>query len=966
MDIKKNFDCFISSANMDLRSTSQQTPNHKSYPAWNDVLPKEEPSCKPDNLFHEEIQARSYETNIIGIKDNLVYLDSGSDHLSSQDGISIQRNDKNTYPQLKDGDVFAMKETNCVVTTAKTKPIDIYCEEESYCVDSDVPLLSSSVESDSSLNPLDISNVYSNQNKSDSDVSLLSMSTDEESESGQYNSCDATYIPASHNLNTFTNTATLNHLPKDQYQSYACEDVFIVPEVKQLPDELMLNQTEAVMAKCYSEFSEKSEAASIQSMNEFNNLTENDFIPPDIKTPIGEIINLCSPAELTGINTVIHHSNNNIHDMAYNNIDNSLVDNRQQCSLIEDINSNSQSIVIDNVTETQQPQTCIEEFPVYNTSQLNGNGQHLYEEPIAGCVTLEKQNSCDSTLPLIESDCLDTRKFNIIEIEPSFSKEKPSPLLHLLGSSNLISNSHCTSQEHVNLSDACIYMLNNLNNSYSNISLMHISSLNNIQKTCNDNMSIISAETLKTANHWKNLIAYSIGFMVMYMAFGSLRHLQSSINNSNGVGLITLSCLFAFFVIGSLFASYIVKQLEPRRATLVTVLFHILYVISNCYPTIYILLPSSAMLGFWNAVSWGAQGVYIQQLACDYAIKKGQKTEHVCSKFHGLFYLILFFSEVFGNLISSLILSSNTAVSPLPQNNLTDFLNNSTIEINTNFTNSNLQCGIHFSHLQKAKETGAPISQNTIFLLTAIFAVLDVLAFAIIFFFVDPLPMSYKNSLLQTTRNYEKLWRDIKSVLVFMKNWQFLLLVPIYLFSAMHLACISAEITKAFATCMLGVHMVGYLMICYGISDALSSYISGWLNQIVGRIMLITIGSLCFQLVILSLFLWQPVGDSLLPYILIFGFWGLSDGFYASQLCSLTGMLFPDQSEEAFSAFRMMQGVGLTLAYAYASILPLDIKMYILSGIGIIGWILYMVLEYCLRKNESTKSTEISIQPVSA
>ncbi|CAI9715350.1 Hypothetical predicted protein [Octopus vulgaris] len=929
MDLKKNFDCFIFPANMELNN---QTHKHKSYPCEHEMQLKGETTSTSDNLFHEDVNSVNHickENNVIEDVDNTlitgVSLESDSNGFAPQDGIIIDLKDKTNSPQVEPGgvDILAIENFDSMLTAEKTKAMDIYYEEENlnYCVDSDVPLLSSSVESDMSvevLNPLDICNVYSERNQSDSDVSLLSMSGDEVSngEPEEYNNYELAHTTASDHCNILPNVTenksdnyitplNLNNPSTDTFLSYEnklndSKELFIIPEAKQL-QEAFMDQTESINSrvKYYTKFIDNPELASSQSTNEIKNFTEKTFLHQNGDAPGGEIINQCDQkmAELSMMNNSLltHSTSNNINDTAttwhFYDKDSSLVECSQDCSLMKNFDPHSPSVMDSNTPEisAEFSQTCLE------ASQLNGNEKQQYGEAIQEVVALEKQDSCDSTLPLIDSeiisiDSLYSKNFsnsNISEIEPTFSKEKNVPLLHFLGSSNLISTSHCSSQEHVNLSDACIHMLNNLNNSYSNISLMHISSLKNIQETYEDNISVISSETVKTTNHWKNLIAYSIGFMVMYMAFGSLRHLQSSINNSNGVGLITLSCLFAFFVIGSLFASYVVKELEPRRATLVTVLFHILYVISNCYPSIYILMPASAMLGFWNAVSWGAQGIYIQRLACDYAIKKGKKTEHICSKFHGVFYLILFFSEVFGNLISSLILSSSETGSSLNEQNQTDFYyKNSTLEAITNITHKNQQCGINYNHLKHEDEKSIPISQNIIFLLTAIFTGLDILAFAIIFFFVDPLTSNYRNSLPQTARNCEKLWRDIKSVLIFTKDWRFVLLIPIYLFSAMHLAYISAEITKAFATCMLGVHMVGYLMICYGISDALSSYISGWLNQITGRILLITIGSLSFQLVILSLFLWQPVSTSLLPYILIFGFWGLSDGFYASQLCS--------------------------------------------------------------------------------
>ncbi|CAE1177234.1 unnamed protein product [Acanthosepion pharaonis] len=561
--------------------------------------------------------------------------------------------------------------------------------------------------------------------------------------------------------------------------------------------------------------------------------------------------------------------------------------------------------------------------------------------------TFTKQTSTDSSAPLIEeksvkqhfSDLEIPPNYRVIECEPSFNMNKTAPFLHLYGSSKLLSNPHCASQEHVNLSEACIHMLNHLNNSYSNMSLMQISSLKDIRDIHLEKLDSgpeEEEEEVKPGKHWKNLFAYSIGFMVMYMAFGSLRHLQSSLNSEAGVGLMTLSCLFAFFVIGSLFASYVVKKLEPRNATLVTVLFHLLYVISNCYPKVYILMPVSALLGFWNAVSWGASGTYIQRLACNYAMKTNQKTEHVCSKFHGIFYLIVFFSEVFGNLISSVILGSNSSVPVLISPNNTSFLvNQTTSPVSENFSSQYAHCGVSYSHSDDTNTDTVPVDQTTIYVLTAVFAGMDIIAFFIIFFCVDPLTLYYRCETATDVKSCWQVWQDVKSVLIFMTDWRFILLVPLYMFSAIHIGYISAEITKAFVTCFLGIHMVGYMMICYGISDAFSSYITGWLNQITGRLVLISIGSLLFQLIIMSLLLWQPDSSSLIPFILIFAFWGLSDGFYASQLCSLTGVMFSETCEEAFSAYRMMQGVGLTIAYSYAPVLPLDIKLYMLSGLGI-------------------------------
>lgn len=72
--------------------------------------------------------------------------------------------------------------------------------------------------------------------------------------------------------------------------------------------------------------------------------------------------------------------------------------------------------------------------------------------------------------------------------------------------------------------------------------------------------------------------------------------------------------------------------------------------------------------------------------------------------------------------------------------------------------------------------------------------------------------------------------------------------------------------------------------------------------------------------------------------------------------------MFSETCEEAFSAYRMMQGVGLTIAYSYAPVLPLDIKLYMLSGLGIFSWLLYILMEYLDKRSARIKELVIEYQ----
>lgn len=77
---------------------------------------------------------------------------------------------------------------------------------------------------------------------------------------------------------------------------------------------------------------------------------------------------------------------------------------------------------------------------------------------------------------------------------------------------------------------------------------------------------------------------------------------------------------------------------------------------------------------------------------------------------------------------------------------------------------------------------------------------------------------------------------------------------------------------------------------------------------------------------------------------------------------ALTGVMFSETCEEAFSAYRMMQGVGLTIVYSYAPVLPLDIKLYMLSGLGIFSWLLYILMEYLDKRSARIKELVIEYQ----
>ena len=73
------------------------------------------------------------------------------------------------------------------------------------------------------------------------------------------------------------------------------------------------------------------------------------------------------------------------------------------------------------------------------------------------------------------------------------------------------------------------------------------------------------------------------------------------------------------------------------------------------------------------------------------------------------------------------------------------------------------------------------------------------------------------------------------------------------------------------------------------------------------------------------------------------------------------GILFCDKQEAAFSCYRMLQAIGLAVAFGYSYILNITIKLYIMGAVLLIGLGLYGVIEYRLKSTEKSSSHVVTL-----
>ena len=67
---------------------------------------------------------------------------------------------------------------------------------------------------------------------------------------------------------------------------------------------------------------------------------------------------------------------------------------------------------------------------------------------------------------------------------------------------------------------------------------------------------------------------------------------------------------------------------------------------------------------------------------------------------------------------------------------------------------------------------------------------------------------------------------------------------------------------------------------------------------------------------------------------------------------ALYGSIFADESEAAFSNYRMWESIGFIIAFAYSFELCTSVKLYVITSVLVTGWIGFAIVEYMIRQDK--------------
>lgn len=376
----------------------------------------------------------------------------------------------------------------------------------------------------------------------------------------------------------------------------------------------------------------------------------------------------------------------------------------------------------------------------------------------------------------------------------------------------------------------------------------------------------------------KNVVILGFAFMIHFTAFHGTSNLQSSVNTDSSLGTITLASIYGSLIISNIFLPVIViSWLGCKWAITVSFIAYMPYIAAQFYPRFFTLLPAGLAVGFGGGPLWCAKCTYLSVIAEVFSsITHGKLSKDVLMvRFFGLFFVFYQMAQVWGNLISSAVLSSM-----LGEDNSVDLENTTVL-----WRDVGEICGANFCPVavtQNDNPNLIPPDPRKIQLLAGIFLACMVTACVSVAVGVDSLKR-YEIGRKGSGTGLSG-FRLLSVTLRQLKHKYQLLLLPITMFIGAEQAFIAADFTTSFVACGWGISKIGYAMICFGISNAIGSALAGLLTKLTGRLPVMIGTMILHSALIIWMKNWYAVENDYVTYCIMAGVWGLADGIWLVQV----------------------------------------------------------------------------------
>uniref|UniRef100_A0A5S6N6X4 UNC93-like protein MFSD11 n=1 Tax=Xenopus tropicalis TaxID=8364 RepID=A0A5S6N6X4_XENTR len=426
-----------------------------------------------------------------------------------------------------------------------------------------------------------------------------------------------------------------------------------------------------------------------------------------------------------------------------------------------------------------------------------------------------------------------------------------------------------------------------------------------------------------------NIIILGIGFMFMFTAFQTSGNVAqtviSSLNSTSfhGSGYTSLAIIYSVFSASNLIAPSIVAVIGCQMSMFLSGLLYSAYIAMFIQPYTWSFYTLSVLIGIAAAVLWTAQGSCLTINSDDTTI----------GKHSGIFWALLQFSMLFGNLFIYLAWKGEINISDSDRR--TVFIALTVISL----VGSVLFFLIRTPESDDAQEddisNSAADAEGTI-----------VFSFGGDIYLMIP------------------MWKFIVFINLFISG------LELTFYSGVYGTCIgSMKVFEADAKSLIGLSGI-----FVGLGEVLGGGLFGLLGKYnyFGRNPVVILGVVVHFLAFYMIYLYMPSdapiasreGTYLRAFInpsktiaLACSFLlGLGDSCYNTQMLSILGSLYPDNSAPAFAVFKFVQSVSAAVAFFYSNYLLLHWQLLILVIFGFFGTISFFFVEWGLTRRSQYNS----------
>ncbi|XP_041362789.1 UNC93-like protein MFSD11 [Gigantopelta aegis] len=425
-----------------------------------------------------------------------------------------------------------------------------------------------------------------------------------------------------------------------------------------------------------------------------------------------------------------------------------------------------------------------------------------------------------------------------------------------------------------------------------------------------------------------NIIVLGVSFMLIFTAFQTCSMVEKTVLDSaknernstfNGDGYTSLGIIYIGFSVSNWIAPSFVSFAGPKISMIVGALMYFLFILSFLHPMEWALYLGSVLVGFGAAILWTAQGT---------TLTINSDTETI-SRNSGIFWALLQCSLLFGNLYSYFVFKGKNTVTPHERTVL--------------FIGLTVAVGLGIICLLFLRKKRTTDAENLINITSSATHSTD----------------GGSSPLQALKRSFQLL--KTKEILCLSITFAYTGLALTF-FSGVYGTCISNS--EVFGSDRKG--LLGLAGIAIGVGEIFGGSVFGLFGKrtnTYGRDPIIMLGYLvhlvAFYLTFMNLPSDSPITSSNLPtymeskkqIALFCGFLlGLGDSCFNTQIYSLLGFMFPEDSSPAFALFKFVQSLMAAVAFYYSLVLHLEWQLLILVVMGTGATLSFSAIEWSSTK----------------